>query len=174
MSILMRRRDRGNHLTPGPTGRPQTTGPVLLVSTQGGHLAHLIALRQWWEDKDRVWVCPDTPDVVDRLAGERVIPSYSPTTRNVPNLLRNSMLALSLLRRERPALLVSAGAGVAVPFFVAAWLLRIPTVFIEVYDRVDTPTMTGRLCGPFTTRRIVQWQSQLDFYPDAHLVGPLL
>jgi UDP-N-acetylglucosamine:LPS N-acetylglucosamine transferase len=174
MSILMRRLDRGNHLTPGPTGGPQTTGPVLLVSTQGGHLAHLIALRQWWEDKDRVWVCPDTPDVVDRLAGERVIPSYSPTTRNVPNLLRNSMLALSLLRRERPALLVSAGAGVAVPFFVAAWLLRIPTVFIEVYDRVDTPTMTGRLCGPFTTRRIVQWQSQLEFYPDAHLVGPLL
>jgi UDP-N-acetylglucosamine:LPS N-acetylglucosamine transferase len=174
MSILMRRLDRGNHLTPGPTGGPQTIGPVLLVSTQGGHLAHLIALRQWWEDKDRVWVCPDTPDVVDRLAGERVIPSYSPTTRNVPNLLRNSMLALSLLRRERPALLVSAGAGVAVPFFVAAWLLRIPTVFIEVYDRVDTPTMTGRLCGPFTTRRIVQWQSQLEFYPDAHLVGPLL
>jgi UDP-N-acetylglucosamine:LPS N-acetylglucosamine transferase len=171
MSILMRRLDRGNHLTPGPTGGPQTTGPVLLVSTQGGHLAHLIALRQWWEDKDRVWVCPDTPDVVDRLAGERVIPSYSPTTRNVPNLLRNSMLALSLLRRERPALLVSAGAGVAVPFFVAAWLLRIPTVFIEVFD---TPTMTGRLCGPFTTRRIVQWQSQLEFYPDAHLVGPLL
>ena len=90
------------------------------------------------------------------------------------NLLRNSRLAVRLLRRERPSLVVSAGAGVAVPFFVVAWLLRIPTVFIEVYDRVDTPTMTGRLCGPFTTRRIVQWESQLEFYPDAHLVGPLL
>jgi UDP-N-acetylglucosamine:LPS N-acetylglucosamine transferase len=156
------------------TGSPQMTGPVLLVSTQGGHLAHLLALRGWWEGHDRVWVCPDTPDVVDRLAGERVVPSYSPTTRNLPNLLRNAGLAIKLLRRERPSLLVSAGAGVAVPFFVAAWLLRIPTVFIEVYDRVDTPTMTGRLCGPFTTRRIVQWQSQLEFYPDAQLVGPLL
>jgi UDP-N-acetylglucosamine:LPS N-acetylglucosamine transferase len=92
----------------------------------------------------------------------------------VANLLRNAALAARLLVRERPSLLVSAGAGVAVPFFVAAWLLRIPTVYIEVYDRVDTPTMTGRLCGPFTTRRIVQWQSQLAFYPDAHVVGPLL
>ena len=137
-------------------------------------MAHLLALRPWWEGQDRLWVCPDTPDVVDRLAGERVVRSYSPTTRNVPNLMRNSVLAVGLLRRERPSLVVSAGAGVAVPFFVAAWLLRIPTVFIEVYDRVDTPTMTGRLCGPFTTRRIVQWQSQLDFYPDAYLVGPLL
>ena len=149
-------------------------GPVLLVSSQGGHLAHLLALRPWWEGRERLWVCPGTPDVVDRLDGERVTSSHHPTTRNVPNLLRNTVLALRLLRRERPALVVSAGAGVAVPFFVLAWLLRIPTVFIEVYDRVDSPTMTGRLCGPFTTRRLVQWPSQLEFYPDAHLVGPLL
>lgn len=147
---------------------------MLLVSSQGGHLAHLIALRSWWEYHDRLWVCPDTPDVADRLDGEQVVRSYSPTTRHLPNLLRNTTLALRVLRRERPTLLVSAGAGVAVPFFAVAWLLRIPTVFIEVYDRVDTPTMTGRLCGPFTTRRIVQWQSQLAFYPDARLVGPLL
>jgi UDP-N-acetylglucosamine:LPS N-acetylglucosamine transferase len=145
-----------------------------MVSSQGGHLAHLLALRVWWERHDRLWVCPDTPDVADRLRGERVVRSHFPTTRNLPNLLRNTGLAVTLLRRERPALVVSAGAGVAVPFFVGAWLLRIPTVFIEVYDRVDTPTMTGRLCGPFTTRRIVQWPSQLAFYPDAHLVGPLL
>ena len=149
-------------------------GPVLLVSSQGGHLTHLLALRSWWEKKDHLWVCPDTPDVTDRLAGERVLTSYFPTTRNVPNLLRNSRLAFQVLRRERPSLVVSAGAAVAVPFFVGAWAMRIPTVFIEVYDRVDTPTLTGRLCGPFTTRRIVQWESQLEFYPDASVVGPLL
>ncbi len=150
------------------------TGPVLLVSTQGGHLTHLLALRSWWQDKERVWVCPETPDVVDRLAGERVIHSHSPTTRNLPNLARNAVLAGRALRRERPSLVVSAGAGVAVPFFAQAWALGIPTVFIEVYDRFDSPTMTGRLCGPFTTRRMVQWQSQLEFYPGASLVGPLL
>lgn len=170
MDLVTDRGTRGGQEWPGAE-RP---GPVLLVSTQGGHLAHLLALRGWWECHDRLWVCPETPDVVDRLDGERLVSSHSPTTRNLPNLLRNTVLAVTLLRRERPALLVSAGAGVAVPFFVAARLLGIPTVFIEVYDRVDTPTMTGRLCGPFTTRRIVQWQSQLDFYPDAHLVGPLL
>ena len=150
------------------------SGPVLLVSTQGGHLAQLLALRDWWSPRDHVWVCPDTSDVADRLAGERVIRSFSPTTRNVGNLMRNVGLAVEVLRRERPSLVVSAGAGVAVPFFAVAWMMRIPTVFIEVYDRVDTPTMSGRLCGPFTTRRIVQWKSQLAFYPDARLVGPLL
>ncbi|MFC5177988.1 PssD/Cps14F family polysaccharide biosynthesis glycosyltransferase [Nocardioides taihuensis] len=150
------------------------TGPVLLVSSQGGHLAQLLVLRSWWEEHDRVWVCPDTPDVRDRLADEHVVTSYSPTTRNVVNLVRNAALAVRTLRRHRPSLVVSTGAGVAVPFFVAARAMGIPTAFIEVYDRVDSPTLTGRLCGPFTTRRIVQWDQQLDFYPDAHLVGPLL
>lgn len=161
----------GGHPT---AGGHLVAGPVLLVSTQGGHLAQLLVLQQWFAEHDHVWVCPDAPDVADRLAGERVIRSYSPTTRNLPNLLRNAALAVRVLRRERPSLVVSAGAGVAVPFFMAARLLGIPTVFIEVYDRVDSPTMTGRLCGPFTTRRIVQWPQQLRFYPDAHLVGPLL
>lgn len=150
------------------------TRPVLLVSTQGGHLTQLLVLEGWWRQRDRVWVCPDTPDVTDRLDGERVVHSYTPTTRHLPNLLRNLWLAVRVLREERPEMVISAGAGVAVPFFVLAWLRRIPTVFIEVYDRVDSPTLTGRLCGPFTTRRIVQWQQQLAFYPDAHLVGPLL
>jgi UDP-N-acetylglucosamine:LPS N-acetylglucosamine transferase len=154
--------------------RDARKGPVLLVSTQGGHLTHLLALRQWWEHQDRLWVCPDTPDVLDRLGGERIVHAHHPTTRNLPNLLRNAALAVQVLRRERPSLLVSAGAGVAVPFFMAAWALGIPTAFIEVYDRVDTATLTGRLCGPFTTCRLVQWQSQLSFYPDAHLVGPIL
>ncbi|QIG44388.1 UDP-N-acetylglucosamine--LPS N-acetylglucosamine transferase [Nocardioides anomalus] len=162
--------ETGTHIP----SRDSAGAPVLLVTSQGGHLAHLIALRAWWEGRDRLWVAPLTPDVVDRLGGERVVSSFSPTTRNLLNLVRNAALAVRVLRHERPAMVVSAGAGVAVPFFVAAWLMRIPTVFIEVYDRVDTPTMTGRLCGPFTTRRIVQWQSQLAFYPDASLVGPLL
>jgi UDP-N-acetylglucosamine:LPS N-acetylglucosamine transferase len=149
-------------------------GPVLMVSTQGGHLAQLLVLEPWWRGHEHVWVCPDTPDVRDRLVGERVVTSFSPTTRNLPNALRNVALAWRTVRAVRPALVVSAGAGVAVPFFVVAWLLRVPTVFIEVYDRVDSPTLTGLLCGPFTTRRIVQWEQQLDFYGDATLVGPLL
>lgn len=152
------------------SGAPQ----VLLVATQGGHLAQLLVLDTWWRDKTRVWVAPPTPDVLDRLGTENVVHSHHPTTRSIPNALRNLSLAVRVLRRLRPKMVVSSGAGVAVPFFFVAWLMRIPTVYIEVYDRIDSATMSGRLCGPFTTRRIVQWPQQLELYPDARLVGPLL
>ncbi|MGO4257217.1 UDP-N-acetylglucosamine--LPS N-acetylglucosamine transferase [Marmoricola sp. RAF53] len=147
---------------------------VVLVTSQGGHLTHLLALEPWWSRRTRTWVCPDTEDVRDRLGDETRVTSFGPTTRHLPNLLRNLRLAVTTLRRCRPRVLVSTGAGLAVPFFVVAWWLRIPTVFIEVYDRVDSPTLTGRLCRPFTSRRVVQWDAQLDHYPDAALVGTFL
>jgi UDP-N-acetylglucosamine:LPS N-acetylglucosamine transferase len=164
-------RRRSLHVVPDPV---ETSAPVMMVTTQGGHLAQLVALESWWARYDRIWVAPPTSDVSDKLSNERVVTSYYPTTRNLWNAVRNFALAVRILLRERPAVLVSAGAGVAVPFFLVAWVLRIPTVFIEVYDRIDSATMTGRLCGPFTTRRFVQWESQVACYPDAEVVGPLL
>jgi UDP-N-acetylglucosamine:LPS N-acetylglucosamine transferase len=150
------------------------TGPVLLVGSSGGHLAQLLALRPWWGDRDRAWVTFPTPDAKSQLPGERVAWAYSPTTRNIPNLIRNTGLAFRLLRREKPSVIVSTGAGVAVPFFVLGWLRGVPTVYLEVYDRIDSPTLTGRLCRPFARLFCVQWEDQRKFYPGSVVVGPLL
>lgn len=147
---------------------------VLLVSSSGGHLAQLLRLRSWWEQHDRVWVTFDTPDATSRLADERTIWAHWPTTRNVPNLLRNLRLAMTTLRAERPDIVVSDGAGVAVPFFAVARLLGVRTVFLEVYDRIDTPTLSARLCRPFTQLLVLQWEEQRRIYPHGTVVGQLL
>lgn len=156
---------------PSEVGGPAT---VLLVSSNGGHLAQLIALRAWWSVRRRTWVTFDTPDATSRLEGETVVAAHHPTTRNVGNLLRNGLLAWSVLRRVRPELVVSTGAGVAIPFFVIARLHAIPTVYIEVYDRVDSRTMTGRLCRPFATRFLVQSEAQQVLYLDSTVLGRLV
>jgi UDP-N-acetylglucosamine:LPS N-acetylglucosamine transferase len=153
---------------------PAGTGPLLLVGSSGGHLAQLLALRAWWGDRDRAWVTFPTPDAKSQLSGERVAWAHHPTTRNIPNLIRNAGLAIRLLRTAKPSVIVSTGAGVAVPFFVLGWLRRIPTVYLEVYDRIDSPTLTGRLVRPFTRLFLVQWEEQRKFYPGSVVVGPLL
>lgn len=147
---------------------------VLLVCSSGGHLAQLVALRPWLAGVDARWVTFPTEDARSQLAGEAVVPAYHPTTRNVVNLVRNAVLAWRELRRWRPDVVVSTGAGVALPFFVLARARRVPTVYIEVYDRLDGPTLTGRLCRPFTTRMLVQWPEQQGLYRDAEVVGTLL
>lgn len=147
---------------------------VLLVGSSGGHLTQLWALRPWWEEGERTWVTFDSPDAISLLAQENTEWAHHPTTRNIPNLLRNTWLAWRTLRKIRPDLVVSAGAGVALPFFVFARLLGIETVYIEVYDRLDSATMTGRLVRPFTSLMCVQWDEQRSLYRDSHLIGELL
>ncbi|MGL5827246.1 MAG: UDP-N-acetylglucosamine--LPS N-acetylglucosamine transferase [Nocardioides sp.] len=154
---------------------PNRPTRALLVGSSGGHLTQLRALEPWWSGQVRGWVCFDTPDATDALRDEeRVWWAFYPTTRNVKNLLRNFMLAWKVLRDFRPTIILSTGAGVAVPFFVLGKLMRVRTAYIEVYDRVETPTMTGRLCRPFTDLMLVQWPEQAALYDDAVVVGPLL
>ena len=147
---------------------------VLLAGSNGGHLHQLDALRPWFAQHERRWVTFDRPDVQSMLDGEAVTWAHHPTTRNIPNLLRNFRLAGKVLRDYRPDIVVSTGAGVAVPFFYLSKLMRIPTVYIEVYDRLDRATLTGRLCRPVTDLFLVQWEEQRKLYPEATVIGPLL
>jgi UDP-N-acetylglucosamine:LPS N-acetylglucosamine transferase len=146
----------------------------MLVGSAGGHLAQLMRLRPWWQDHERTWVTFDKPDARSLLAAESVIWAYHPTTRNIPNLVRNLVLAVRHVHRVRPDVVVSTGAAVAVPFFVVARLLRIPVVYVEVFDRIDSPTLSGRLCRPISTRFCVQWPEQQAHYPGSVVIGPLL
>lgn len=152
----------------------RTAPHLLLVASTGGHLAQLVALRPWWEQYSRTWVTFDKADARSTLQGEHVVPAFHPTTRALANAARNLGLAARLLPQLRPALVVSTGAGLAVPFFAVARSMRIPAVYLEVYDRVDSATLTGRMCRPLATAFCVQWPDQLALYPGSELVGTLL
>ncbi len=154
-----------------PTPRPHR---VLLVCSSGGHLAQLHRLAPWWRVHERAWVTFRTPDAESVLGEERVWWAFHPTTRHAGNLLRNTWLAWRVLRAEQPDVVVSNGAGVAVPFFVLARVLRLRTVYVEVYDRVDSATLTARLCRPFTDLFCVQWPEQQHFYRGSVVVGRFL
>ncbi|HEV7826288.1 MAG TPA: UDP-N-acetylglucosamine--LPS N-acetylglucosamine transferase [Mycobacteriales bacterium] len=147
---------------------------MLFVGSSGGHLAQLLALRPWWSERERHWVTFRTPDAESLLAGESVDWAHHPTTRSLRNLARNTVLAREVLRRRRPDVIVSTGAAVALPFFVLGRVAGIPTVYIEVYDRLETRTLTARLCRPFTTAMLVQWEEQQALYPRSTVVGRLL
>lgn len=146
---------------------------VLLVCSAGGHLSQLMELRPWWQHHDRQWVTFDLPDARSKLGDEYLIPAHHPTTRNARNAVRNWFLARKVLADYRPDVIVSTGAAVAFPFFLQARLLSIPTVYVEVYDRVDSRTLTGRLCHPIASRFCAQWPEQQALYPNSTLIGPL-
>lgn len=147
---------------------------LMFVASAGGHLAQLVALESWWENNSRSWVTFRRPEVEAVLEGEDVTWCHFPTTRNLPNAFRNLLLAWPTLKKNRPDVVISAGAAVSVPFFIVARLLGIKTVYIECFDRITMPTLSGRICYPMSDLFCVQWDEQLAYYPEAVNIGQLL
>ncbi|MED3793802.1 PssD/Cps14F family polysaccharide biosynthesis glycosyltransferase [Niallia alba] len=146
----------------------------MLVGSSGGHLTQLLKLKPWWNKHDRVWVTFDKEDAQYRLKDEvNKYWCYYPTNRNVKNLIKNTWLAIKVLRKEKPDIIISTGAAPAIPFFVLGKLLKKTLVYIEVYDRVSIPTITGKVVYPITDLFFVQWEEQKKLYPKAKNIGSL-
>ena len=118
---------------------------VCLVGSSGGHLTHLYMLKPFWKDKNRFWVTFDKEDARSLLEGEKVYPCYFPTNRSIKALIKNTKIAWDVLHKEKPDLIISCGAAVAVPFFYIGKMMGAKLVYIEVFDRIDKPTMTGKM-----------------------------
>ena len=43
-----------------------------------------------------------------------------------------------------------------------------------MFDRIDSPTITGKLVYPICDKFIVQWEEQKRFYPKAENLGGII
>jgi hypothetical protein len=146
---------------------------ILLVSSTGGVLLDLLALEAWWSRHHVQWVAVDGPDTREHLAGARVDWQPEQAARRPVSLLLASLRAVRRVRRERPDLVVSAGTGVAVPWFLAARACRVPTFWVETFNIVDRPGLAARLCARLADRVLVQRPELVAARPRAVLVGEL-
>jgi beta-1,4-N-acetylglucosaminyltransferase len=147
---------------------------LLITCSGGGHLAQVMALRDWWGQFERTWVTFPTEDTRSKLVGERVIECHYPTVRHLPNLVRNTFLARRVLREVRPDLILSTGAAISVPFFVQARRHGARTAHLEPIDRITNPSLTGRLLYPFADLFMVQWDQVAEKLPGSTNVGLVL
>lgn len=144
---------------------------VALVCSHGGHLTELLELQDAWADLDVFWITYDAPRTRGLARAYRL--------RNIGLnpwlMLVATVRVAAILLRERPQLIVSTGAEIAIPAFYLARVLRIRTVFIEVWTRVRQPTRTGKLVYPVADRFFVQWPELVERYGRrARFAGSLL
>ena len=130
-------------------------------------------LKPFLKDKERFWVTFDKEDAQSQLKGEKMYGCYYPTNRNLKALIKNTLLAFKVLFKEKPDIIISSGAAVAVPFFYIGKLVGAKLIYIEVFDRIDAPTVTGKLVYPITDKFIVQWEEMKKIYPKAINLGSI-
>jgi beta-1,4-N-acetylglucosaminyltransferase len=131
-----------------------------LVCAHGGHLSEMLQLMDAFEGHETFFI---TYDAVRTRALERRY--LLPMIGKNPLLMAYAFVAtLRILCREKPELLISTGAEIAIPAFYLARLMGIKTIFVESWARVAQPSGTGRLVYPVTDVFLVQWERLLSKY----------
>jgi beta-1,4-N-acetylglucosaminyltransferase len=143
---------------------------VLLVCSTGGHFMVMQELSAFWGHHERIWVTFANAGVKKILEEEKVYWAWSPTNRDIPNLVRNLLLACRVVPKEYPDLILSTGAGVAVPFLIVGRVLGIKTAFVESVTRVEQLSLSARLVYPFLDALYVHWPQLVKLYPKAELI----
>ncbi|WP_258085052.1 glycosyltransferase [Thermococcus thermotolerans] len=81
---------------------------------------------------------------------------------------------IKVIAKEKPDVMVSNGAEIAIPFFYLGKILGIKTIFIECYTRINEPTITGKLVYPVSDYFFVLWPEMLQHYgKKARYIGGL-
>jgi len=162
-----------NHLA-SQTIRKEKKTKLLLVCSSGGHFYQLFSLRDFWKEYARCWVTFKKDDTIFRLTNERIYWAHEPTNRNLKNLIRNLFLAWKVIAREKPDLIISTGAGVAVPFIYVGRLFRCKTIYIESLTRIHQMSLTGMMVYPLVDDFLVQWREMSRKYNRARFAGRVL
>ena len=135
---------------------------IALVSSCGGHLAEVRALKPVYERHDHFYVLNDHALLPKDMEGKTIFIRHSERDWL---FFVNLLEAWRILRERRPDLIISTGAGPVVPFALAGKLLRVPTIYIEISTTVTKPSLSGRIMYHLADRFFYQWEGLKRYFP---------
>lgn len=144
---------------------------ILYVATGGGHLTELFALKLEVDNCREVIVSTHYDPT---LLNCTVIKGFLPS--NLITIFKCFYKGFKCLLTERPKVIITTGAEVAIPIVILGKLFfRSKVIFIESAAQLHSPSKTGKLLYWFSDRFYVQWPSMLEVYgKKARFVGGLL
>ncbi|MEC4816905.1 MAG: PssD/Cps14F family polysaccharide biosynthesis glycosyltransferase [Scytonema sp. PMC 1069.18] len=144
---------------------------LMLVCTSGGHFATMRRLKSFWCLHERVWVTDYKADTAILEQNERIhwLPYQGP--RDVVALLLNIPKTFLILYREKPDIVISTGASLAINFAFVSKILGIKFVFIESLSRSSELSLSGKLVYFISDEFYVQWSGLCEKYSKAVFKG---
>lgn len=137
---------------------------ICLACSPGGHLSQMQRLMPAFEGNEYFFVTHRS-EYSRHLENAYFIGYKEGYIRERITWLKTIFIALRILLKERPDVVVSTGGGeIAIPFCYAGKLLGARIIFIETLARVTTRSAAGRLIYPIADLFLVQWESLLKQY----------
>ena len=140
-----------------------------ILTSSGGHLTEAMSIIEAFEGNDHFLIVHDLPTLkgiqineVGRIYQLRVILGYTSLFAVFLTAVVNVFQLLRIFWIERPSILFSTGAEIAIPaFYVGKILFRTRLIYLETLTRVRVLSLTGKVLYPIVDLFLVQWPELL-------------
>lgn len=144
---------------------------VMFVSSTGGHLSELLKLEPLFKEFDYHLVTEKTKSNISLKEKYKVSYLVYGTKKQlfsyVFKFAFNILKSFYLFLKYQPDYVVTTGTHTAVPLCYIAHLFKRKVIFIETFANAKSQTQAGKMIYPIADLFIVQWESMLEFYPNA-------
>lgn len=149
---------------------------VVFIASTGGHLNELLQLSPIFEKYDYTLITEKTKSNMglNKKYPNRVHYLVSGTyTTVLAKLLYpfkffiNCIKSLYFFLKIKPDVIITTGTHNTVPMCYIAHIFKKKVIFIETFANSEGPTKSGKMIYPIADKFIVQWESMLEFYPNA-------
>jgi len=139
---------------------------ICLVCSRGGHLVEMLQIIDAFQGHDIFFAAGinhGTKEGAKEQEVKQIARAYfAPNIgANIWRLFKSLFWAFYILFKEKPDVIVSLGAEIALPFFYFGKLFGIKTIFIESWCRAENLSKTGQLVYPIADLFLVQWPQLL-------------
>lgn len=146
---------------------------ICFSASSGGHLEQLMMLEPLMQKYDSFIVTEKTkysPEIKDKK-----VFYLSQINRKERlfffKILKNVFISVKIYINEKPDLVISTGVLSTIPMCIIAKIFGKKLIYIESFAKITSPTRTGKLMYKISDQFYVQWESMLEFYPNAIFLG---
>jgi UDP-N-acetylglucosamine:LPS N-acetylglucosamine transferase len=155
---------------------------ICLAASGGGHLRQLLDLQKVWSAHDYLFITEDTSlgRSIAQSHPAAMVPHFALGQLRLNGLRRmiggglgNLVRSARIIRKFRPDVVISTGAGTV--FFPVFWarLSGAEIILIESFARFNKPSLFARLSAPLSHRVLLQSEALRRFFPRAIVFDPL-
>ena len=147
---------------------------ICLISSSGGHFEQLLMLKPLGKNNNIFIMTEKTK----YNKNDKNINYYMMQVNRKEPLFIFKMIgilfkSIYVFIKERPDVIISTGVLAAIPMMFIGHIFKKKVIYIESFAKISSPTMTGKLIynKNIADQFYVQWESMLEFYPNAIYKG---
>lgn len=154
--------------------RKQKRKKICLISSTGGHFEQLMMLRNLEKKYDLFVV---TEKTMYNKNDKKINFYLKQVNRKQKNFIivmfLNFIKSFIIFFKENPDVIISTGVLSTIPMLLIGHFFRKKVIYIESFAKINSPTMTGKFVykKKLANQFYVQWESMLEFYPNAIFRG---